>query len=749
MPFSKGGGRELERFDGLSLIYWTLMGPYGVDRAVHEIEFTDCENGLGIKVIGGMKELTGEEFGVYVKRILPGGLASSDGHLQAGDQILEVNGESLLGVTSERAVDVLRSASSSNQMRLLIARDEEARREFSELLEKYGSSSSTGSTRNSPIQHAGRYLDSTSSGSSSRSQSPLLLSPAGSQSTYNNPLLRSLSHPGEGVIQLISVARSSSLGITIGGGSNRPDGPAVFIQEVLSGGDCHRDGRLRPGDQLIAINKESLIGVTHEEAKSMVNKVKFSQEAVVEVAFIPGKGPFPNSTSLHNGVQRGVGNGYSSGRLKVHVRSPEIRTGEPAPLPSPSPDICPPDIHISGSAPTQRTVLSAAKPKITLDPHIRLKSDKLDLALSYLGLDVTEEKRRKLRQSLITDPQGTVSYGDFVEATRNVYQENLEEAGLGQKEFMFSYHEAASLMDTSAFHSPTFDSDSYSSEELEHFQAEVKQLQNQIKQLKSNHSQPAGFPTLPQISQPAGFPTLPQVSQPAAFPTLPQDTEHSKSTLEEELHNTSEKACATVEENSRLKTRVQVAEAVQGDRQSNSAEQDYEEVITLLEAEIKDLKNQLAGKKQKGLEATKEDVMELNRKLSMIDCQLRKSELSRRHLEISNKKLLGFAQNVHKVLTTPSLFGMENGSSRTSPATDSPETPSPIPDPACQLAAEARELVEGVRSLSSTDDTAPLSDSEVGEPPDPAMDPNRATHPHSSAAQTSPTEDPAKDKRRQ
>ncbi|CAG5898453.1 unnamed protein product [Menidia menidia] len=173
----------------------TLMGPYGVDRAVHSMEFTDCENGLGIKVIGGVKELTGEEFGVYVKRILPGGLAATDGNLMPGDQILEVNGDSLVGVTSERAVDVLRAASATNHMRLLIARDEEAKREFADLLEKYGSNGSTGSTRNSPIQQGGRFLDSTSSGSSSRSQSPLLLSPAGSQSMYNNggPMMRSLS----------------------------------------------------------------------------------------------------------------------------------------------------------------------------------------------------------------------------------------------------------------------------------------------------------------------------------------------------------------------------------------------------------------------------------------------------------------------------------------------------------------------------------------------------------------------------
>ncbi|KAL3053022.1 hypothetical protein OYC64_005534 [Pagothenia borchgrevinki] len=713
------------------------MGPFGVDRAVHSMEFTDCENGLGIKVIGGVKEQTGEEFGVYVKRILPGGVASYDGNLLPGDQILEVNGDSLVGVTNDRAVDVLRAASATNHMRLLIARDEEAKREFAELLEKYGSNGSTGSTRNSPIQQAtltcqkfpqtsegrsggadgagsrpplysaarhmatdqaeiqsdpktnhaaqepgGRYLESTSSGSSSRSQSPLLLSPAGTQNMYNSsgPMLRSLSHPGEGVIQLISVARSSSLGITIGGGSNKPDGPAVFIQEVLSGGDCHRDGRLRPGDQLIAVNKESLIGVTHEEAKSMLNKVKSSPDSAVEIAFIPGKGLFPSSASLHNGVQRAAGNSYNSGRLKVHIRSPEMCAEEPAPVSSPSPDICPPDIHISGS--TSQSSPTGAKPKITLDPYIRLKSDKLDLALTFLGLDVTEEKRKKLRQSLTADPQGTVAYGDFVEATRNIFQENLEELGLGADPFMFSYHEAASLMDTSAFHSPTYESEcSYSSEEMEQFQTEVKQLHTQMKQLK----------------------------------LMLKDMEHSKKTLEEELQKTSEKAGLTVEENSRLKSRLQAAEAEAGQRlggqaggqqQPSSAEQDYEEVIQLLEAEIRDLKNQVASKRPaRGLDSTKEDVQELNWRMTSIDGQLRKSELSRKHLEVSNKKLLGLAQvrpstghlrnktNVHKVLTTPSLFGGEGGSSRSSPATD---TPSPLPDPAFQLAVEAKELVAGV-----------------------------------------------------
>ena len=42
------------------------------------VEYILCLSS-GVKIIGGYRDLTGEEFGIYVKRVIAGGLAAQDG----------------------------------------------------------------------------------------------------------------------------------------------------------------------------------------------------------------------------------------------------------------------------------------------------------------------------------------------------------------------------------------------------------------------------------------------------------------------------------------------------------------------------------------------------------------------------------------------------------------------------------------------------------------------------------------------
>ncbi|CAH2307880.1 syntaxin-binding 4-like [Pelobates cultripes] len=607
---------------GAMLISRTLMGPYGMDRSVYCMEFTDCTNGLGIKVIGGNRDFSREEFGVYVKRILPGGVAYADGRLQPGDQILEVNGDSLLGVTNESAVDILRSASATSYMRLLIARDEEARKEFAELLEKYGSYSDASSSRSSPIMHSSRYLESTSSESSSRSQSPLLLSPASSASQFlGSSSLSPHSLSSDSGIQTISISKSTGLGLMINGGSNRPDGPMIYVEEILAEGDSYRDGRLRAGDQLVAINKDSMVGITNEEGKRILAKTRFRQNSCTDVSFIPTTGRVSSMSGACSPISpqhRILGNGLPSCRLKVHVRSPECRQENH--VPSPSPDICPPELTVSAPvSPPNHQLSSGIKEKVSLDPHVRLKEEKLELILQFLGLDVSEKKRRELHQGLVTDCQGTVAYGDFLQVMRDNLQEEMEEAGLDHSSLNFTNYQAANLLDTSAFYSPVNKEMELlgfcENADEEHLRLEVSDLRQEVRQLK----------------------------------ILLREAENSKRISEESVQRLNQKVMGLLSENRCLQNKLQVAELAQ--RQAHSAEHDYEEVVHLLETEIKELKNQMSEKK-KLMALEMHEGLDLNRRLSLSDCQLRKSEVSRKHLESSNKKLFSFVQKIQTILTS-------------------------------------------------------------------------------------------------
>ncbi|XP_038013416.1 syntaxin-binding protein 4 isoform X6 [Motacilla alba alba] len=609
-----GSSKEMSSTDPLTNTEKeTIMGPHGINRAVHRISFSDCQNGLGVKIIGGYRAQTSEDYGIFIKRILPGGVAAVDSRLLTGDLILDVNGENLVGVTNERAVDILRTASASNHMSLLVARDEEAKKEFHDLMDKYGSHSDTTSARTSPThQLAAKSGDSLSSASSSRSQSPQLhLKDNITSSSRNNSVpLPSPKLPNDSAFQIISVCKGTSLGLNIVGGINRNEGPLVYIQEIIPGGDCHKDGRLKPGDQLVSINKESMIGVSYEEAKSIINRTKMRFENFWEIAFIRQK----NIPSLPQNLQ------HPLSLLTSSVGHGEQQAATFGPLPSP------------------RGRLISPFPPDAMETGVKMGEQSPITALDSNPADV--------------------SAMNFIEVSRNLLSVQSNETDDGHKSENFGMDEVASLQGSQFVPCDSLEDD------VEKLKKERNEALKEMSKLKEELSESVNL----------------------------------QKQLVEQLQVVKQEAKAAVEETRALRSRIHLAEAAQ--RQARGMEMDYEEVIRLLEAEIGELKAQLTEHSGQN----KENIHDLRKRVTVLDCQLRKSESARKTFEVATEKLLQFVEVVHEILSDNSTSSTILSDRRTLSTKGLLARLGRVgPTVTAALAAEARDLAKSVRAVLEVD----------------------------------------------
>ncbi|XP_069621060.1 multiple PDZ domain protein isoform X1 [Ranitomeya imitator] len=189
---------------------------------------------LGISIAGGVGSPLGD-VPIFIAMMHANGVVAQTQKLRVGDRIVSICGTPTEGITHSQAVSLLKNATGTIELQVVAGGDV---------------SVVTGQQQ----EHVGTAVSFSGLASSSILQDDL----------------------GPPQYKTIILDRGpDGLGFSIVGGYGSPHGDLpIYVKTVFSKGAASEDGRLNRGDQIIAVNGQSLEGVTHEEAVAILKRTK-------------------------------------------------------------------------------------------------------------------------------------------------------------------------------------------------------------------------------------------------------------------------------------------------------------------------------------------------------------------------------------------------------------------------------------------------------------------------------------------